>query len=255
MALTFTSFDLKTLVAPLSVAALLAVAGPALAQDTTTEAPAADAPAADAPAAEAPASEAPAAAEGTPGAQAPATPELDMGEVADGGNGQPQIETYVDEVFGDWQRECLRIPGDTGPVPCQITQFLREEPEGQPVGKVSLGKLPAGGEAVAGSMVIVPLGVLLTQQMTVGVDSAAPKRYPYRFCDPNGCVAQIGYTNAEIDAFMKGNKATLTVVPTAAPDQQIALPLSLKGFTDAWNSLELPPTGEAAPAAPAAPAQ
>ncbi len=222
MALTITSFDLKTLAAPLGVAALLAVAGPALAQDTTTEAPAAE-----------------------------ATPELDMGQVDNGANGQPQIETYVDEVFGDWQRECLRIPGEEGPAPCQITQFLREEPEGQPVGKVSLGKLPEGGEAVAGSMVIVPLGVLLTQQMTVGVDSAAPKRYPYRFCDPNGCVAQIGYTGAEIDAFMKGNQATLTVVPTAAPDQQIALPLSLKGFTDAWNSLELPPTGEAAPAAPA----
>ncbi len=202
---------------PLGLAAMIAMAAPAFAQDA--EAPATD---------ETPAAEAPA-----------ATPDLDMGETV-GEAGQPQVETYVDEVFGDWQRECLRIPGNEGPVPCQITQFLREEPEGAPVGKVSIGKLPEGSDAAAGSMIIVPLGVLLTQQMTVGVDSATPKRYPFRFCDPNGCVSQIGYTNAEVEAFKAGVEATVTVVPTAAPDQKVELPLSLSGFTDAWNSLEAP---------------
>lgn len=215
---------------PLGLAVLIAFGGAAYAQDDTT------------PAADTAADEAPAATEDAP----VASPDLDMGEnVAEQ---LPQIETFVDEVFGDWQRECLSIPGNEGQVPCQITQFLREEPDGQPVGKVSIGKLPTGGEAVAGSMIIVPLGVLLTQQMTIGVDSAAPKRYPYRFCDPNGCVAQIGYTAAEIEAFKAGAEATLTVVPTAAPDQKVELPLSLKGFTDAWNSLEVPEV----PAEPAA---
>lgn len=209
---------------PLGLAALIALGGAAYAQDTTEDA--------------APAEEG-----------QTAVPELDMGEPATP-EGQPRVETYVDEVFGDWQRECLRIPGDENPPPCQITQFLREEPDAQPVGKVSIGKLPEGAEASAGSMIIVPLGVLLTQQMTIGVDSAAPRRYPFRYCDPNGCVAQIGYTSAEVEAFKAGSQATLTVVPVAAPDQQVELPLSLKGFTDAWNSLEVPELPEdAAPAA------
>ncbi|MBV7409696.1 invasion associated locus B family protein [Maritimibacter sp. DP1N21-5] len=226
MADTVKPFSLTSLVTPLSLAALLAVAGPAFAQDTTTETPAEEAPAAEAE---------------TPATPDTTLPDLDMGEATGAeGDASQQIETYVDEVFGDWQRECLRIPGNEGPAPCQITQFLREEPEGAPVGKVSIGKLPDGNEAVAGSMVIVPLGVLLTQQITVGVDAAAPKRYPFRFCDPNGCVAQIGYTSGEVDSFMKGNEAIVTVVPTAAPDQKVELPLSLSGFTDAWNSLEKP---------------
>lgn len=212
------------LLKPLSLAAMIAMAGPAMAQDTTEAAPAEDA----APAAEA-----------APTAETPSLDEqLDMGQPAAPAAAPPQVETYVDEVFGDWQRECLRLPeGQEGPDPCQITQFLRETPEGQPVGKVSIGRLPDGSEAVAGSMIIVPLGVLLTQQVTVGVDSAAPKRYAYRFCDPTGCVAQIGYTAGEVESFKAGNKATITVVPLAAPDQKIPLELSLKGFTDAWNSL------------------
>jgi invasion protein IalB len=226
---------------PLGLAALIAFGGAAFAQDgETTEAPATEeTPATD----EAPATE-------TSEGDAPAaSPDLDMGEPTE----QPQVETYVDGVFDDWQRECLRIPGNEGPAPCQITQFLREEPDGAPVGKVSIGKLPEGNEADAGSMIIVPLGVLLTQQMTIGVDSAAPKRYPFRFCDPNGCVAQIGYTAEEINAFKAGVEATLTVVPVAAPDQQVELPVSLAGFTAAWDSLERPAAAQAtAPAADAA---
>lgn len=204
---------------PLGLAALLALGGTAYAQDTTQDAPATE-------------------------ETAPGVPDLDMGEpVSD--EIVDQIESYVDEVFGDWQRECLRIPGNDAPPPCQITQFLYETPDGDPVGKVSVGKLPEGNEADAGSMIIVPLGVLLPQQILVGVDSAAPKRYPYRFCDPTGCVAQIGYTTAEVEAFKAGAEAILTVVPTGAPDQRIQLKLSLSGFTDAWNSLERPTEPEA----------
>ncbi|MEC7760711.1 MAG: invasion associated locus B family protein [Pseudomonadota bacterium] len=229
---------MATILKPLGLAALIALGGAAYAQDTTEgDAAATETPATD---------EAPAATEAPATDEAPTSPDLDMGETTE----QPQVETYVDEVFNDWQRECLRIPGNEGPAPCQITQFLREEPDGAPVGKVSIGKLPDGNEATAGSMIIVPLGVLLTQQMTIGVDSAAPKRYPFRFCDPNGCVAQIGYTAEEIAAFKAGSEATLTVVPVAAPDQQVALPLSLSGFTAAYDSLEQPEVPQqAAPAA------
>ena len=65
----------------------------------------------------------------------------------------------------------------------------------------------------------------------------------------NGCVAQIGYTAQEIAAFKAGGQATLTVVPVAAPDQQVELPLSLAGFTAAFDSLEQPEVpAQAAPA-------
>ncbi|TYB83457.1 invasion associated locus B family protein [Maritimibacter fusiformis] len=194
---------------PLGLAALIALAGPALAQDD-------------------------------------GLPPLDMGTdaeaapAADGAAQEPP--TYVDEVFDDWQRECLRLPEDAEQDdPCQITQMLYQEPGENPVGKITIGRLPAGGDAVAGSTIIVPLGTLIPAQLTLGVDSAAAKRYQYRFCESVGCVAQIGLTNADIAAFKAGKVANITVVPMQAPDVEVTLPASLKGFTAAYDSLTVPP--------------
>lgn len=212
---------MANLIKPLSLAALLALSGPAFAQDTAADA--------------------------TPG-----VPELDMGQDADAAPAaaaQPPA-TYVDGVFDDWQRECLRNPG--GDDPCQVTQILRESPEASPIGKITLGLLPEGSEAVAGSMIILPLGTLLTQQVVLGVDSAAGKRYPFRYCDRLGCVAQIGFTAAEVAGFKAGNAGKLTIVPAAQPDAKVEVAISLKGFTAAYDSLGTPGSGAPAEEAPAA---
>lgn len=205
------------LLKPLSLAALVAFAAPVVAQDTgadtgtdtgaTTEA-------------------------------APVTPggtTLDMGEdtAAPAAGG----ETYS-EAYGDWSRECIRLPeGQDGPDPCQLSQLLYQPGEGNTIGKMTVGRLPEGGQAVAGSMVIMPLGTLLTEQLVISVDSAAQRRYPFRFCDSVGCVAQIGFTAAEIEAFKAGNQANITIVGAGAPDKKVSVPVSLKGFTAAWESL------------------
>ncbi|MEJ2031040.1 MAG: invasion associated locus B family protein, partial [Maritimibacter sp.] len=201
---------------PLGLALLMAVASPAIAQDSGATSDTAEAPAADA-----------------------QLPEVDMGTPADQPAQPQQLETYVSDTFGDWERECLRMPeGQEGPDPCQLTQILRETPEANPIGKITVGVLPAGQQAVAGSTVIMPLGTLLTQQLTLGVDSGAAKRYPFRFCQPAGCVAQIGFTAEEVASFKAGSLAHIKISPVAQPDAVIDVPVSLKGFTDAWNSLQ-----------------
>ena len=51
-----------------------------------------------------------------------------------------------------------------------------------------------------------------------------PRRYNYYTCDVVGCLARtVGLTQAELDAYKKGNKATLTLRPAEAPDQEISL--------------------------------
>lgn len=182
-------------------------------------------------------------------APAPAAPELDMGtDAAAPAAAQAQLPTsYIDGVFDDWRRECLRNP--QGDDPCQITQVLFEDPEANPIGKMTIGQLPAGGDAEAGSMIILPLGTLLTQQVVLGVDSAAPKRYPFRYCTQQGCAAQIGFTAAEVAGFKKGSAAKIVIVPAIKPDATVEIAVSLKGFTAAYDSLATPGSGgEAAPA-------
>lgn len=218
---------INPLIKPLSMAALLAFSAPALAQDSTE-------PAADTAAEAAPAAEAPAEAGDTTQAAPQTGP--DMGTEVSEETLQPG-QPYVAKTEGDWELKCLNNPDDEDP--CQMYQLLRDD-EGNSVAEVSLGRLPAGGKAVSGATVVVPLETLLTQQLTISVDGGQTRRYPFRFCAQPGCVANIGFTAGEITSFKKGAKATVTIVPAAAPDQKVNLKMSLSGFTAAYEALEAP---------------
>ncbi|WP_424940023.1 invasion associated locus B family protein [Aliiroseovarius sp. S253] len=166
-----------------------------------------------------------------------AEPKVDMGEPVD--NTRQPGQTYVEKVVGDWERKCITLPEGQGENPCQMYQLLKDE-TGNAVAEISLGKLPAGGQAAAGATVVVPLETLLTQQLTVSVDGSQGRRYPFRFCAPLGCVANIGFTSEEITGFKRGAKATVSIVPAAAPDQRVNLSMSLSGFTAAYDELTAP---------------
>ncbi len=157
---------------------------------------------------------------------------LDMGQPVD--EAREPGTLYVDEVFDDWARRCVYIPD--GEDVCHLYQLLKDD-EGNAVAEFTILKLPDGLQAAAGATIVVPLQTLLTQQLTIRIDSAQPKRYPFKFCTVTGCVAQIGLTKGEVAAFKKGAKATLLIVPAAAPDQVVGLELSLKGFTAGFESL------------------
>ena len=201
----------KTLIT-LSAAALLALTGAATAQDTTT------------PAEAAPAQE----------EQKTADQLLDLGTPADG---SPQLgQRYSKEKIGDWDMACIKTEGETDP--CSMLQILTDA-KGNPMAEFSMFRLEDGGVAVAGATVIVPLETLLPAQLTISIDGAPGKRYNYSFCNPIGCVAQIGLTQADIDAMKKGAKATVSLVPAPAPDQTVSLDLSLKGFTASYDKVDV----------------
>ncbi len=202
---------------PLSLAVLFALAGPLAAQEAgTTDGQAADTAA-------------------EPAAEDEAATGLSMGEVVD--TTREPGTTYVDEVFGDWERKCVNNPD--GEDPCQAYQLLKDA-SGTPTAEISLLRLPEGDQATAGATIVVPLETLLTQQLTIAVDGGATKRYPFRFCINIGCFAQIGLTSEEVAAFKRGVKATVTIVPASAPNQKVVLPVSLTGFTAVYDSLEVP---------------
>ncbi|MCC5955920.1 MAG: invasion associated locus B family protein [Natronohydrobacter sp.] len=168
--------------------------------------------------------------------QAPAAAEspamaLSTGEVI--GDGQDG-ESYVGNTHGDWEMVCVRIPDEEDP--CQMYQLLRDG-EGNATAEISLFPLPPGQDAVAGATILTPLETLLTAQLVMQVDGGAAKRYPFTFCTAIGCVARVGFTGEEIDAFRRGARATWTLVPVAAPDQTVDLNMSLIGFTAAFNEV------------------
>lgn len=197
---------------PLSVATLLAFSATAMAQTTTaTEEPA------------------------TPTQEAPSTDlQLDLGQpVAQG----PKLgERYSKGKFGDWDLACIKTEAETDP--CSLLQILKDD-KGNAVAEVSLFRIEGDGQAVAGATVIVPLETLLPAQLTIAVDNAPGKRYSYTLCNQIGCVAQIGLTAEDIAAFKKGTTATVSLVPAPAPDQVVALPMSLAGFTAGYDVVDV----------------
>lgn len=165
---------------------------------------------------------------------------LSLGTPADGADaltaedltvGQP----YVRGESGDWLFRCLKA--DEGQIdPCQLYQLLNDE-GGNSVAEISMFPLPGSGRAAAGATIVAPLETLLTQQLTLSVDGGAARRYPFTFCNTAGCVARVGFTAEEVAQFKRGNQATITMVPAAAPEETVELTVSLSGFTAGLDSL------------------
>lgn len=143
-------------------------------------------------------------------------------------------ESYVAATHGDWELVCVRTDGENDP--CQMYQLLRDA-DGNATAEITIFPLPAGQEAVAGATVLTPLETLLTAQLVMQVDEGAAKRYPFTFCTAIGCIARVGFTAGEVDAFRGGAAATWSMIPVAAPDQSIDLDMSLIGFTAAFEEL------------------
>ncbi len=202
--------------------ALCAASGPVLAQDAT---PAPETPAPETPAADSPAAPGGGAADFNPGQEV-------------GANGEPvavEGADYVIETSGDWEVRCIKTPD--GFDPCQLYQLLQDD-KGNDVAEFSMVALPDGSEAAAGATVITPLETLLTAQLTMAVDGAKAKRYPFTWCSRTGCFSRIGFTAAEVAQLKKGAKAVITIVPMLAPDQKVNLTISLAGFTAGYEKMK-----------------
>lgn len=145
----------------------------------------------------------------------------------------PQVgQTYVKETNGDWDVRCIRTV-DGLDEPCQMYQLMSDD-QGTPVAEISIFRLPEGGQAIAGATIVVPLETSLPQQLLMQVDGGSTRRYPYSFCNTIGCYSRVGLVDEEVDAFLAGKAATLTIVPAMAPDQTVELTMSLIGFTASY---------------------
>lgn len=139
---------------------------------------------------------------------------------------------YISEVIGDWALQCLRTE-DGGEEPCQMYQKLTDG-NGTPVMEITVFKLQGRGIITAGASIVVPLETLLTSGLRMQIDSAPERRFDFAFCTEFGCYARLGLTAEDVAALKKGAVAALRIVPAAAPDQEVALDLSLRGFTASY---------------------
>ena len=144
-------------------------------------------------------------------------------------------KTYIRSEHGDWELRCVKVP-EGQQEPCQIYQLLNDD-SGNSVAEINLFELQGDNNIAAGATIITPLETLLTANMRIAVDGAKARVYPFTFCAEIGCFARIGLTGEEVAAFKGGQKAVITIVPVQAPDQEVALSMSLNGFTAAFEAV------------------
>ncbi len=156
-------------------------------------------------------------------------PDLPLGqEVSDVGT------TYNKDSFGDWTLRCVRTAD--GPDPCQLYQLMHDD-QGNSVAEISLFVLGGDGPAEAGATIATPLETLLTEQITLRVDTGPAKRYPFSYCSTSGCFARIGLTHDDVAAMKAGSVAILQIVPVTAPGRPVSVSMSLKGFTKGYAAV------------------
>ncbi|UZD92105.1 invasion associated locus B family protein [Cognatishimia activa] len=165
--------------------------------------------------------------------EAPATQAEAPAPATDLATGQPVVPEVKSETFGDWKVNCQELDGQER---CEMTQLLLND-DGSPAIEVSLFRVSNQSQVFAGGTIVAPLGTLLTSQLTISIDGALGKRYPFAFCLPDGCVARVGLTEEDVNGYKKGGKAAVALASVRAPDQVFNFDMSLTGFTAAFDRL------------------
>ena len=83
--------------------------------------------------------------------------------------------------------------------------------------------------------IVVPLGVFLPGALGLQIDGNEPRAVPFERCIPDGCVVRAPIAASMLEQMRAGATAHLIVSPS--PEERVRLPISLNGFTAAFNSL------------------
>jgi invasion protein IalB len=137
-------------------------------------------------------------------------------------------------TYGDWGYKCDKSPEGDKEL-CYVFQNVTKKEGGQLVLGARIAYREGQGDPLV--VITVPLGSLLPPGAALTIEGAEPIKLTYFLCAQEGCTTVAAPMPPDmITAMKKGEQA---VVRVAAPNKQVVgLPLSLKGFTKALNSLK-----------------
>ena len=117
---------------------------------------------------------------------------------------------------------------------CEIVQRLMDQESKSRVLEVAIG-FPSGKDSARG-VIILPLGVDLSQPLTLSIDAGAPLGFKVRYCLNDGCYA---FLTLPPDVIANMKKGRLGVLAFKTFDGQPGkLPLSLEGFSTTLSEIQ-----------------
>ncbi len=132
----------------------------------------------------------------------------------------------------EWVKKCGKEADGTEV--CVVRQLVLAEPQHRPVLLTQFGY--TGPKHKPRLILSAPLGVLLTEGITISVDKKKPLTAPFEVCTPEGCLSFIDMDDAALEHFLKGKAMTVRFM--AAPGKPLELPVHLQGLAAALKDLK-----------------
>jgi invasion protein IalB len=136
------------------------------------------------------------------------------------------------KAFGNWGLLCkdrvIEKPE------CHIFQNLSVKDSKKPVLHFAVGYVGDHDEPVA--VLTLPLGVSLRVGVKIQVDEEKPALAPFEYCDQVGCRVNMRIPEKSLEMMKKGKQMMVSFADLKR--KEIKLPLSMEGFTDAFNAMD-----------------
>lgn len=136
-----------------------------------------------------------------------------------------------------WAKICNTNPSD-GKELCLTLQEVTAE-TGQFIASATVRAVT--GEDKKSFVIAVPPGMLLQPGLRAQVDNGEQQSVQYGVCFPNACYAELEISDDFIASLKRGNELIITAMNAQA--KPVSFPMSLKGFTKAYDSAGLDPQG------------
>lgn len=136
-----------------------------------------------------------------------------------------------------WAKICNTNPND-GKELCLTLQEVTAE-TGQFIASATVRAVT--GEDTKSFVIAVPPGMLLQPGLRAQVDNGEQQSVQYGVCFPNACYAELEINDDFIASLKRGSELIITAMNAQA--KPVSFPMSLKGFTKAYDSEGLDPQG------------
>lgn len=169
---------------------------------------------------------------GAAAAQPQPRPAQPAAPVAPATNQEPQRTTAT---YGDWVVRC-EIPA-TPPAKktCDMEQLAQVQGQASPISRVAIAP-PAKGEILK-LFIQLPVNVSFTAPLRITADGKdAGVTTPFRRCVPAGCFAELEVRD-ELQKKFRAAADPGKIIFKDAGDHEVAIPLSFKGFAQAYEAL------------------
>ena len=136
-----------------------------------------------------------------------------------------------------WAKICNKNPND-GKELCLTIQEVTAE-TGQFIASATVREIT--GEDKKSFVVAVPPGMLLQPGMRAQVDNGKQYEVTYGICFPNACYGELEVNADFVASMKKGGQLIITAMNAQA--KPVSFPMTLAGFTKAYEGEGLNPTG------------